>query len=262
MIVADTHVHLYPFADFGRLLDGAWERLGAAAGGAEAVRVLMLTERYDCNAFETFASGSAALSDPWSVAAAVGDTLLRLARPDGGSLWLAAGHQLVTRERLEVLGLMMRAKPADGLDAADTVQAVLDAGGVPVFPWAPGKWLGTRGLLLDRLLDRFGPETAAVGDTSLRPIGWNEPWKMKAARARGFRVLCGSDPLPIAGEEAVAGTYATAFETAWPGERTEALLRELLLDPGVRTHSVGRRGWPWTVARRLVANHRNKKAAA
>lgn len=252
MIIADTHVHLYPFADRRRFFSSAIQRMKGQATTGETL-VLMLTERFDCHAFDELARGESPLPPGWTSRSLDAECLLRLANAEGTELVLAAGHQMVSAERVEVLGLMMRTKVADGSPAEQTVQRIRDAGGVPVLSWAPGKWLGTRGLILDRLLEQFGPEQIALGDTSLRPLGWREPFKMKAARSHGFRVLCGSDPLPIAGEESVVGSYASRIHASVD------TLRESLLDPGVQVDAVGRRGGPFSVARRLAQNHRARK---
>ena len=252
MIIADTHVHLYPFADRHRFFPNAIQRMQDHAASGDTL-VLMFTERFDCHAFNELARGEGPLPPGWTIRGLEDDCRLRLANAEGTELVLAAGHQMVSAERVEILGLMMRTKIADGLPAEQTIQRIRDAGGVPVLSWAPGKWLGTRGLILDRLLEQFGPEQIALGDTSLRPLGWREPFKMKAARGHGFRVLCGSDPLPIAGEESVVGTYASRIHASVD------TLRESLLDPGIQVDAIGRRGGPFSVARRLVQNHRARK---
>lgn len=259
MILADTHVHLYPFADLGRLLDGAATRLSAAANGRDADRVLLLTERYDCRVFDAWADGSASPPAPWTVAAKHGDTLMRLERDGAPPLWLGAGHQVVTAERVEVLGLLLRDKPDDGRTAEDTVRDLLDRGAIPVLSWAPGKWLGPRGRSLTRLLGLFGPDQIALGDTTLRAIGIPVPTIMKAARTRGYRVLHGSDPLPLVGEETVAGQYASRLDTTLDPDDPEASLRHALLDPAVSIASVGRRDAPWTTLRRLLHNHKARR---
>ena len=240
LIAADTHVHVYPFYDREAAIDGGFQRLAAAAPGAGNL-ALCLTERYDCHAFRDF---------PFE---RVEGTAMRRS----GDQWIFAGRQIVTRERLEVLALTIDIEITDGQPIDDVLARVRDVGGVPVLAWAPGKWFFERGRIVDRLLDQSGPGQLLLGDTSLRPAIWPEPCQMKRARARGFPVIAGSDPLPFAGEERMSGTYGIKADAGWDAARPVTSMRALLRNAAGLSF-VGRRGGPVETFHRLQKNKQAK----
>lgn len=253
-IIADTHTHFYPVYRLGKALIRAERNLAHLAAGAgtpDAARVLMLTEARDHHVFAALRAGTLRLErEDVQVSAAPEAGALRV-QVNGAVLHVLAGRQVVAAERIEVLALTVDAPLADGLPLREAVRLAVEAGGVPVLGWAPGKWMFRRAATVAALLRAVGPETLLLGDTSLRPLGWGEPRLMRAARARGYRVLAGSDPLPIAWDDMVMGSYATLFDAPFDAERPVDSLRRALRSPAAAPRTVGRRGSPLTVARRL-----------
>jgi len=225
-VVADTHVHLYPCYDLALALASLAANLGRTPAGARAA---FFAERHDCQMFAAL-RGDAARQAPG------GFEIRQLADPGALLVTVAgvppvhlfAGRQIVTAERIEILALLAPGAPPDGLPAERVVKAILEAGGVPVLGWSPGKWLGVRGRLVRGLLKRFGADSLLLGDTVLRPAFSQEPSIMRAARRQGVGVLAGSDPLPFAGEERLLGSYASIFtgdiDPARPVESARGLL--------------------------------------
>lgn len=250
----DTHVHLYPVYRLAQALDALIDNLAAAA---DEVAVGCLTERHDCFVFDQLAAGASPLDDRFEVSPPDGVLLRLRRRADGATCYLVAGQQIITAENIEVLALGMRDRLPDGQDAAATVSAVRAAGAVPVVAWAPGKWFGGRGKVVRDLLRRFQPGDLALGDTTLRPHGWATPFIMRAAHARGFCVLAGSDPLPHAGEECRPGSYHSVIEADLP---LSQLVEQLAHLPPPSIAAGGSRGMPWTVAQRLRAHGAAKKS--
>jgi hypothetical protein len=258
-LVADGHVHLYPFYDLGRALTALEENLrGHGAGGVPAG---FLAERHDCHVFEGLRKGRLQVPGV-DLRPAGDDRCLVRAGESGPRLFLFSGRQIVTAERLEVLALTLDLPLADGLPAADVVRRVLDAGGVPVLAWAPGKWFFERGKAVAALLRRFAPGELLLGDTSLRPTLWGEPRPMREARRRGFGVLAGSDPLPVAGEEGMPGRYATILDGDIEVARPLAGVRQALRSAGGLGPHVGARGGVVETLRRLRGNAAARKSTA
>lgn len=266
LIVADTHVHLYPTYDLARAFDAAFENLGRLVSevcpggqGSEAVvKVVCLTERRDCHLFRDLNTGAITLNPRFSLHHH-GDEVIMVSR-DGGEelLLLVAGRQIVTRERLEVLALTTDAEIPDGLPIDEVIERIRAVGGIPVLTWAAGKWLFGRGRIVRRVLKSVAKGGLLVGDSSLRPAGWREPSLMRFARKRGMRVVAGTDPLPMVGEEVVIGTYGVAGESDFNWRDPIGSVRSMLLSsPSMRT--VGGRGDLKTVWRRLAELRRNKK---
>jgi hypothetical protein len=254
-LLVDTHGHLDLRHDPHRLLRGARDRLEtlALASGADPFRlVFCLLDRAGQSAMESLRT--APVQKDWTAESCSADpAALRIRFPDGPDLWVCAGRQVATAERLEVLGLGPCPPVPDRLPLGEILTALRRGGtGAIILPWAFGKWTGSRGLLIrDRLLSE-PPASLLLGDSSLRPRGFPEESLLKLGRAHGFRIVAGTDPLPAAGEEEVAGSYATCLEGDWEdGQPAESLVRALT-DPRIPLRFAGRRSAPWTVAHRLI----------
>ena len=251
--IIDSHIHVYPCYD----LDRAFSTLLSSMDGIapNAVKVACLTERYDCDFFNELSADSTPLDDRFSVREDPNEACLWIQRQDGGgSVALLPGRQVVSSENIEVIALVHRERIADGLPAAQIVEAVLNNNGVPMLSWSPGKWWFRRGKVVASLLERFSPANIVIGDTGLRPVGWSTPWLMRKAGNRGFRVLAGSDPLPVIGEERYFGSYMTEAETASAIESPTALIRSITTDIGVSLSVRGSRLMPFAIAQRLRKN--------
>jgi hypothetical protein len=252
--VIDTHVHIYPFYDVAATLDALLDNLGVADPGAQ--RVGCLTERFDCNLFDDLAAGGdSAVAERFGIEVD-GEALRVTRRSDEARFHLLPGQQVITGENIEILSLACGQRVTEGQPAAKTVAAILEAGGVPVVAWAPGKWFFGRGRVVRSLIETFTPAELALGDTTLRPIGWLTPLIFREARLRGFRTLHGSDPLPYRGEERRAGSYCSSVAGAvGAGENPYYVVRSLLSREW-SVEPLGRRGNLPVVAERLYRNSR------
>ena len=258
----DAHAHLYPFHDVPRLLLAALDQMPRIA--PSDLRVLCLAERSDCSFFQSLAQDELRLpGDRWRIAAwdpAGGVKIRHL--PDHRDLWILAGRQIVSAERIEICSLFSDEPIADGQPAREIVRAILAAGGLPALDWAPGKWLFGRGPLVRQLVSEFPPPQLVLVDTSLRPLGCPPPRLYDAARRRGRAVLAGSDPLPFSGEEDLAGSYHCTFSIPAPVDsaRLVAPLKAALVAGDLAINFGGRRGSPLSVLRRLRRNAQEKRA--
>lgn len=54
---------------------------------------------------------------------------------------------------------------------------------------------------------RAGARDVFLADSGVRPALWPRPARLARAEARGWRVLAGTDPLPLPGEEAKPGRF-------------------------------------------------------
>jgi len=250
IVVADTHLHLYPCYDSAAFFDRLRRNL---LGYRADARAALLAERFDCDAFGELEAGR--LRTGSASVRETGESGALLVRWNGDGVFLFAGRQIVTAERIEVLAAVTASRIADGAPAAETVQAVIDGGGVPIVSWAPGKWFGRRGAIVAALLDRFSPGQLLLGDSTLRPTVWPTPRLMRAARRRGFPVVAGSDPLPFRGEERFAGAYASRIEGAFDPNRPVSSMRQLLRAGAVGA-VLGRRCGPLEVLGRLRRHKR------
>lgn len=247
-ISADGHGHLYPQYRLDKAFDRLLANLDRNARAAwdcdpqDIVRLAFLAESAACHMFEQLRGGT---QDP-------AEAGLELIQPheshcltflhrSGRKLCLIAGRQIVTRERLEVLGLMTSDFIPDGLPAEEVIDRVVAHDGLPLLAWAPGKWWGPRGLKVRELVNRHQAGRLLLGDSSLRPVGWPLSPIMRMARKRGFLILPGSDPLPIPGEESYWGSYGWTAEAPFDMEHPTASIRSLLVGAAARIVPAGRR---------------------
>lgn len=256
----DAHAHIYPFHDVPRLLLAALDHMPRL--DPTDLRVLCLAERADCSFFQALCQDEIRLpGDRWKIAAwdpAGGVKIRHL--PDHRDLWILAGRQIVSAERIEVCSLFSDEPLADGPPARDIVRAILASGGLPALDWAPGKWLFARGRLVRNLVSEFPPAQLVLVDTSLRPVGWPAPCLYRAARQQGRALLAGSDPLPFAGEEDLAGSYHCTFTMPALEDpaRIVGPLKAALTSGAMPIAFGGRRAGPLSVFRRLRRNAQEK----
>jgi hypothetical protein len=269
LIVADTHVHVYRDYDVAAALRHGFDNLTRLAtdfcrGGEDGERgqggefaaaddplpVLFLAETRDSHFFVDLHQGRLADRLPgWSMEPTSDNVAVWATSPAAGRFLVIAGRQLVTEERLEVLALATTTELPEHLGLDACIAAVTDAGAVPVLSWAPGKWSFQRGEVVAGVVESAEPGQLLVGDTSLRARA-TEPRRMSRARQLGLKVVAGSDPLPISGEESILGSYGVAWRGQVETDRPVDSLRRMLLDPGAHVTVVGKRSsWPGAISR-------------
>jgi hypothetical protein len=235
MLLVDGHVHVYECFSVPAVFDAAAANFTVAARslGSDAydgVLCLVASDR------ERFLDGvrTGRLGRVWRGRhgfweidpSPEPETLV--VRRGGTRITVIAGRQLVTSERLEVLALATTATLRDGEPIETTLGAVREAGAVAVLPWGAGKWLGARGAVVARVLADPRWRDVLLGDNGNRLDFGPEPAPFGAARRAGRAVLPGSDPLPLAGEEARVGSYGFAVDVGLDSLRPAASLVAVL----------------------------------
>ena len=230
--LVDAHVHLYQGFDLSRAFSAAQRNLRSHVSSAVEGRVdacLCLTEDRYHDVFSTLENFE---SPDWTLmrhedgrairAQATGEPTSR----DGDAssnrsgelkLWLFAGRQIITSERLEVLALLVDPGEArrlvDGLSLPETVARVDACGGLAVLPWAFGKWWFSRGRLVSDFV-RTCSSPLFLGDNGGRWQGLGGLLPEALAAESGRCVLPGSDPLPLTGQEDRIGRYGFSLAGA------------------------------------------------
>jgi hypothetical protein len=248
--IIDTHLHIYPFYSIRHALDSLINNLQTAE--PRSIKVGCLTERYDCDVYNQLAhSPSADVTHAFSITTE-GNSLHITNKETGKNVYLLPGQQIITSENLEILSLNCPERVKEGDSASQSIKSVLARGGVPVIAFGFGKWLGKRGAIVQKLIQEFGPEQIAMGDTTMRPYGWPTPKVFRKAGDKGIKILCGSDPLPFTGEESRPGTYGTLMDLKGvdPVEAISGILRTNAVEA-----SFGKRNSLIEVAVRMQ-NHR------
>lgn len=248
MIVFDGHTHIYDCYDMDTFVSAAFRNFGAVGVHLETVSpityFLLMSEATDVYYFKTLrkmvTGEKENASALWRVETGDASYSLTLFHDHFPSMRviLVAGRQLITIEKLEILALLTGEEFENGLDLSSTVSAVASAGGVPVCPWGAGKWLGQRGTVLEKYVKNPHPDFL-LGDNGGRPSIWPRP-KIFNKDTVAARILSGSDPLPLVGDEKRAGNFGGIIPQDCPQDRPTEYLREQLKNPKVQISPYGK----------------------
>jgi hypothetical protein len=254
-VLVDAHVHIHQVFLCERFLDAAARNFSRAADelGAkgDVVGYLMLTESAAVDCFADLADGRLQ-TGYWQIIPTEEGESLAATRPGALPLFLIAGRQIATAERLELLALGTRERFPDGAPLRDALAAVADSGAVPVVPWGFGKWTGGRGRLIAGLLTDSRKVRLYAGDNGGRPRGSRRPRLLAVAERHGKLVLPGTDPLPFPGEANKVGRYGFVAEFDLDHRRPLASLRLWLQRQEGSPRSYGQLEGVWTFAQRQI----------
>jgi hypothetical protein len=226
-VAFDCHLHFYPAYDPALFFRSLCANLGGTGDGAP-LRLALLTEAPGCAVFPRWAAPGAALPGGYSFAATAEPHSLALLAAGERLAWIVSGRQIITGERLEVLTAGAFPDIADGQPLAVVLQALAAAGALAIIPWGAGKWLGSRGRLVDAVAAAPLAAGLFLADNPARPAFWPAPRAFRRMERQGRPVLRGSDPLPLRGEEKRAGAFASMLAGEFDPDRPLAALRKLL----------------------------------
>ena len=265
-IIADFHLHLYKVFPIEPLLQALFANLTRAAGPAHgqepALKVAFLAERRRYQIFQDWHRGHFRVRG--FTATPRGPHCLEITTAKQDRLLLFAGRQVATTESLEILSLANDRDIPDALPFPEAAARVLETGGIPVLPWAPGKWGGSRKAIIRKGIEAMAGHGLMICDSSIRPAFFPDPALFHTARRLGVPLVAGSDPFPVTGEEELVGRYATLLECDIPPESVPEVLPRLLRERAFTTcRRVGRRShFPIAAQRWLVHMFGNKNQSA
>jgi len=260
-VLIDGHVHIYPNFDMNLAIKAGLKNFASLQRRCRLEniqKVWLLTERSDCCYFEDLVNlqldGVYFEKTSEKEVVTVNDSATKATQ-----LFLFSGRQIISTENLEICALASTYRADDKtLSAADLVTAVNDAGGLAAVNWAPGKWFGERGNVVQALFEQFSPQHLFISDTTMRPTFWRTPKIMQAAKEAGFRVISGSDPLPFRGEEKMIAKYAGLVPGQLDAQTPASSLKSLLRStPEIKV--CGRRSGAFAFARRQTKIMLDKK---
>jgi len=255
IVLVDAHVHIHKCFPCPRFLDAAAANFSRALNDIRPKRgvvgCLMLTESAGVDCFTELAD-SRLQTGSWQIASTREDVSLIATRSGALPLFLIAGRQIATAERLELLALGTRARFPDGGPLRDALAAVAARGAIPVLPWGFGKWTGRRGRLIAELLTDSLDVRLYAGDNGGRPRRSRRPRLLAVAERHGKLVLPGTDPLPFPGEVTKVGRYGFVAEFGLDRSRPFASLRLWLERQERSPRSYGQLERLWTFAQRQI----------
>ena len=239
MILVDAHVHVHGCFDLQNFLDSALENFRAEAArrqqGDSFSGVLLLTESAQVNWFQRFAFYAdkerlIGRGNDWSFSRTNEACSLRAGCAAGQEVFVIAGRQIVTAEKLEVLALATDKEYRDGLPLSQTIQTVKENGAIPAVPWGFGKWMGKRGRILTEVLKQANKSDFFLGDNSGRSFFLPYPYHFRLVEPKGIRVLPGSDPLPFASECRRPGGFGFSVEGKLDPKQPARDIKNILMD--------------------------------
>jgi len=239
----DPHVHLYDCYSLKKWVESAISNL--TKDEQDILPVVIVVDRDGQDSFARLRREVPLMGD-WDESTDGRSGVITVVT---GKLLVIRGVQYVSKENVEVLGLGVSRRVADGTPAIELIEMILEEGGVPCLPWSPGKWLGKRGRVVRRLLESHSPNTLTVGDVALRTFFGPPSSLLRLARGAGFSMLYGSDPLPRAGEETFERKARRAIKKMPEGELVPGIL-ESLFKGAEALRTCGRRNSPFRAALR------------
>jgi hypothetical protein len=238
----DAHVHFHRQARVAPTLDAAlanFSKLGRPTGGL--LGVLLLAQGAREQVFEVLQSARSA--GGWSMVPVAGEPQTLIARSGRASIALVCGRQVRADDGLELLALGTEACFEDGRSFGETYDAVQRSGALPVIPWGVGKWLGRRGQKVARVLETTSTRDVFLGDNGGRLGCADRPRALRAAEARGFRIVPGTDPFPFGEDYRRVGGFGfltdAPLEEAAPWRRLHGWLRDRQGSPVGYGHACG-----------------------
>jgi hypothetical protein len=249
-MLIDAHAHLYDCYDRATYFDStlanvrrAWHRRGVLErpdATTHTPACLLLAEPANIHAFRSLLKQGGLTGGRWRFAPC-SDGLSLIARLDGrDELILIEGRQIKTRENLEVLSLCCRDEVPDGQATVQVIERVIEFGGLPVLPLGVGKWLGSRGRIIDELLNGPLSDKLCLGDNAGRLAMGPTPRHFVEARRRGVWVLPGSGALPFRSQAKRVGRYGLVLNSAVDRAAPATAIKRLIHAGGDPPNTFGR----------------------
>jgi len=251
LILCDAHVHIYPQFDLVNAINKSMSNFAKLEKAKhlqkETIKIWLLTEGQD---YDFFTREVALNNDLVIKQTAEKESVVIINKQtDKTLLYIIAGRQIVTQDKLEICALATLYKQKDRtLNTQDTIKSVMDFGGVPALNWAPGKWFFSRGKVVRDVIENNDPGALLISETTMRPTCWPTPSLMKTAMKKGYKVLAGSDPLPFNNEENLIGSYCSLLSGSFDAQKPAESMRSILL--GSSSQRLGKRSGPVSFAGR------------
>lgn len=246
-ILVDAHAHLRSKFDVRDFLLASWKNIRLHGQKAKKVTgVLCVTDEQGEQGYdrlqEFFEENGLADSEgagDWESVPTAENTTLSAVSASKDRLVIIAGRQLISQENLEVLAIGTRRQFDAGKPTESLLCEISREGALPILPWGFGKWIGTRGRLVEQLLDNPALPPFFLGDSANRPGFWSRPAPFRRAEKQGIKNIPGSDPLPFSGEVQRVGDFGGRISGCLDPETPSDDLKRKLMDRSTNIQSFG-----------------------
>lgn len=211
-VIIDAHIHIHQCYDLTKFLNSAKFNFEKQAKNNDSISfqgMLCLTESHGVNVFKDLVESSKKGKNisNWIIKLTGNTNTILLIDESNFKLFVVAGRQIVTKERLEVLALGLNYDYYDGKSINEVIKYVTDSKSIPVIPWGAGKWFGRRKSFVEKLILQKKTNPLYLGDNGNRPFFWSKPKLFELAEKNGIFNLPGSDPLPFISEVNKPGSF-------------------------------------------------------
>jgi len=258
-IIADAHVHIHKCFEIDQLLNASltnFQKISRTKTDIEnSAFLIFLTEMpgdFEFSKLLEYAQNHHQINN-WKLTPTQESISISATNNENQKIFIIAGRQIVTAEKLEVLALISDNEFADSLPIETTIQNIVSKDGIPVLPWAVGKWTGKRGKILQKLLNSDTLSMVYLGDNSGRPNFWSRPSYFQLAEQKGWKVLPGTDPLPLKYEYTKPGSFGFIVEGEFNIVEPGKSMKEILLNPTTSVKPYGSLETPFRFIRNQLA---------
>ncbi len=155
--------------------------------------------------------------------------------------YIIQGRQIVTKENIEILSIGTTQTIEDGKPAETVIDQLIDEKKPAVLAWGFGKWLFKREKVVHDLISKKQSPYLFIGDNSARPTFWGTPKLYQYAKSRNYKIINGSDPLPLTGEENKPGSFGFSVEGEFDNHKPAGSITKLLISENVKITFFGKR---------------------
>ena len=212
MIVIDAHIHIHDCFNLGKFFDSAetnFKQYAKQQNTNSFSGVLCLTEISGVNVFDKLKNIAEKKENigNWNVKLTKEDNSLALTK-NNSKIFIIAGRQIVTKNKLEVLSIGLKEDYQDGKPVEEVIEHVVKSGAIPIIPWGFGKWFSPRKQILEKIILQKKSHPIFLGDNGNRPWIFKKSKLFKLAlNKNNILDLPGSDPLPFNREVQKPGSF-------------------------------------------------------
>jgi hypothetical protein len=270
LILVDAHVHIHSNYNLDKFFDSAFDNFRHVSqnngDSKNSIGVLCLAEGKNKRAFQDLRELADCKGDidtlslvNKTIDQTGEDISLKVTSEQAEIIFLIAGRQIVTREKLEVLALGTSIDFKDGSPIDNLITEIAEDGAIPVIPWGFGKWVGKRSKLLRDTFKNDQLSRFFIGDNGNRPKFCPESALFGVAKKNKIINMPGSDPLPFIGECNRAGCFGFAIQGSLNMKEPWKDLKKKLLDPNMVFEYFGEFESPLRFLRNQLAMQYHKR---
>jgi hypothetical protein len=261
---ADSHVHFHRQFNIGEFFDSCFKNLTEISSSSIRNGILFFTEGWNEDYFNELRSLQNITSslDSKILYKVLGKKVNSFeVRWDDRAMTILSiqGYQIVSKEKIEVLSLGTNKRISDGDSIENIITNIHDLGGIPVIPWGFGKWIGTRGRIVDELIANQKYKFF-IGDNGSRTELIPYPVQFNSANNKDIKILPGSDPLPFSSEVKRPLSYGFIFNTDVDQINPWNSIKTTLLSKNFNVNKFGRLTNPFLFAKNQISMQLKKRA--